>query len=248
MDISIQRDGLTLIGRLERASEDKGPVVILFHGMFFDLGYTEDNLYNDIVKRLLKKGLSVVRFDFNGHGKSSGTLENMDLFNELEDAMAILEYVRNLDFVTDIYVLGHSQGGVVGGMIAGIYPDIIKKLVLIAPAATLREDALNGIIMSTTYDTNNIPDKIAVENTPFTLGGKYFRIAKILPIYEVTKNYTGPMLAVHGINDNTVNVKASYKYKECMPLCQLEVFENIDHILNGEDKEKAIEKVVDFLS
>ena len=43
------------------------------------------------------------------------------------------------------------------------------------------EDALNGIIMSTTYDTNNIPDKIAVENTPFTLGGKYFRIAKILP-------------------------------------------------------------------
>lgn len=93
MDISIQRDGLTLTGRLERASEDKGPVVILFHGMFFDLGYTEDNLYNDIVKRLLK----------------------------------------------------------------------------------------NGIIMSTTYDTNNIPDKIAVENTPFTLGGKYFRIAKILP-------------------------------------------------------------------
>ena len=92
MDISIQRDGLTLTGRLERASEDKGPVVILFHGMFFDLG----------------------------------TLENMDLFNELEDA-------------------------------------------------------LNGIIMSTTYDTNNIPDKIAVENTPFTLGGKYFRIAKILP-------------------------------------------------------------------
>lgn len=69
----------------------------------------------------------VIRFDFDGHGKSDGNFSDMDVLRELLDAIEILKYVQKYSFITDIYVLGHSQGGVVGGMLAGLYPDIIKN-------------------------------------------------------------------------------------------------------------------------
>ena len=247
MDIELQRDGITLRGKLERASNEKGPIAIIFHGFLADLGYTEDSLYSKIAERILKENISVIRFDFNGHGKSDGKLVDMDVLNELEDAMAILNYVRKLDFVTDIYVVGHSQGGVVGGMLAGYYPDIISKLALLAPAATLKDDALMGTVMGTKYDTDHIPETVSINNTPFTIGGKYFRIAKLLPIYEVTKNYKGNMLVIHGLKDQVVDVKAAYRYREAIHSCKLGIYEELDHGIAGEDSEKALNEMIEFL-
>ena len=247
MDILIQRDGITLRGKLERTTKEKGPIAIVFHGFLADLGYTEDSLYSKLTSRILRENISVIRFDFNGHGKSDGKLIDMDVLNEIEDAIAILKYVRELDFVTDIYVIGHSQGGVVGGMLSGYYSDVISKLVLLAPAATLKDDAQIGTVMGTKYDTGHIPEAVNIENTPFTIGGKYFRIAKLLPIYEVTKNYKGPMLVIHGLNDQIVDVKAAYRYKEAILSCELDIYENLDHGINGEDSEKALDKVIEFL-
>ena len=68
-----------------------------------------------------------MRFDFNGHGDSDGEFENMTVLNEIEDANAILNYVKTDPHVRNIYLVGHSQGGVVASMLAGLYPDIIKK-------------------------------------------------------------------------------------------------------------------------
>lgn len=247
MDISIQRDGITLNGKLERPDTEKCPIVILFHGFLMDLGYSDDCLYSEIAHRLVEQNIAVIRFDFNGHGKSTGDFKDMDVLNEIEDASAILNYVKKLDFVTDIYVLGHSQGGVVGGMLSGLYPDVIKKLVLLAPAATLKDDAIMGTVMGTKYDTEHIPEVVSINNDTVQVGGKYFRIAKLLPIYEVTKNYKGAMLAIHGLKDVVVNPKASRRYKENMPSCELQIFENLDHGMDGEDHGKVIDKVVEFL-
>lgn len=43
----------------------------------------------------------------------------MTVANEIEDAKKVYEYARSLDFVSDIALLGHSQGGVVASMVAG---------------------------------------------------------------------------------------------------------------------------------
>ena len=66
----------------------------------------------------------------------------MTVLNEIEDANAILNYVKTDPHVRNIYLVGHSQGGVVASMLAGLYPDLIKKVVLLAPATTLKSDAL----------------------------------------------------------------------------------------------------------
>lgn len=247
MNVEIKRDGITLRGKLERPNSDKCPIVIMFHGFTGDLGYLDDSLFSVISKKILNKNIAVIRFDFNGHGKSDGKLIDMNVLNEIEDGIAILKYVRTLEFVSDIYILGHSQGGVVGGMLTGLYSDVIDKLVLLAPAATLKDDAMIGRCMDAKYDTDHIPDVVSINNSSTDIGGHYFRIAKNLPIYEITQNFKGPMLVIHGQNDNIVNIKASYRYKETIPSCKLEVFENLDHGFSGLDCEKAINKVVDFL-
>ncbi|MDO5519708.1 MAG: alpha/beta fold hydrolase [bacterium] len=247
MDVTIQRDGVFLRGKLESPSKSPCPIVVMFHGFTGNLGASRDSLFTLIANELLQRNIAVLRFDFNGHGKSDGALVDMDVLNEIEDAIAMLEYARSLKFVSDIYILGHSQGGVVGGMLAGLYADVISKLVLLAPAATLKDDALRGTCMGTLYDTDHIPKVVRINNGTTEVGGKYFRIAKYLPIYEITKAFQGPTLVIHGEDDLVVDRKAAYQYKQGMKDCQLEVFSDLGHGIEGKEQGKAITKVVEFL-
>ena len=95
---------------------DKCPIVVLMHGFL-----SKKELYPlpAIAEQLAKVGIASIRFDFNAHGKSEGEFVNMTLSKEIADAKAVIKYAKSLPFVTDIALLGHSQGGVVAGMVAG---------------------------------------------------------------------------------------------------------------------------------
>lgn len=86
---------------------DKCPMVILMHGIFSS---------NDIVpipalaRALSKNGIASISFDFGGHWKSEGEMQYMTVDKEIEDALAMWEYVKSLPYVTKIGLLGHSQG------------------------------------------------------------------------------------------------------------------------------------------
>lgn len=246
MNIEVTRDGLKLRGRMEKAVGEKTPALILFHGFGGDSGYEEGNIYDLLSNKVRECGVTVIRFDFSGCGRSQGRFEDMDVLREILDAIAILEYVRKLPDLTDIYLLGHSQGGVVAGILAGLYPDVVKKLILLAPAATLKTDARKGSCMGTVYDTEHIPEEVLVDGRHL-VGGHYFRIAKHLPIYETTANFTGETLLIHGIWDNVVDYQASAEYHHCMPNSVLCVYEELDHGLCGKDQEKMIEEIEIFL-
>lgn len=247
MEISIKRDGLTLRGILEKPDKSRCPAVIMFHGFAGNVGYNKNDVFAIISSDLKDAGIASVRFDFNGHGKSDGDFTNMNILNELNDAVAILEYVKKLDFVEEIYVLGHSQGGVVGGMIAGYYPDAVKKLVLIAPAASLKTDALQGVCMGVSYDTNRIPDVIRIGGI-HDVGGHYFRIAKSLPIYEVTALFSNPSLLLFAQRDEVVGLNVAEEYKKAMRNGNLKIYPRLNHALDGEDRMDMFNDIVEFLS
>lgn len=186
--------------------------MIIFYGFGGDLGYGEGNLYELISQKARACGVTAVRFDFSGCGKSQG----------------------------------HSQGGVVAGMLAGLYPDIVKKLILLAPAATLKTDAQKGVCMGTFYDTEQVPEIVLVDGQ-HPVGGHYFRIAKNLPIYEITSKYTGRTLLIHGISDAIVDYHASLEYHHCMPGSRLNLYEELDHGIDGKDRDEVLEEIEEFL-
>lgn len=72
-----------------------------------------------LAKGLADAGIASIRFDFDGHGKSEGRMQDMTIGKELSDAKAIWDFVCTLPYVDGIGFLGHSQGGVIASMTAG---------------------------------------------------------------------------------------------------------------------------------
>lgn len=248
MNIEIKRDGLTLRGDLIKPEREKCPAVILFHGF---MSARDNDLLCQIADLCVKSGMAAFKFDFDGHGESDGKFSDMCAYSELLDASKIIDYVRNLDFVTDIYIVGHSMGSVVGGMTAGHYRDIVKKLVLLAPAGGMKRDAQLGNYFGEEYDADNIPDYFPVtsEKRGITdcLGGFFFRVAKTLPIYEVTSQFEKDTLIIHGTEDEAVSCESSKIYKEYLPQAELVLIEGENHSLNAFSREEVVNKVVEFL-
>ena len=85
--------------------------------------------------------------------ESEGEFRDMTVPNEIEDAKKVVEYVRDLRYVSDLAIVGHSQGGVVAAMTAGeLGTDAFRAVALMAPAAVLRDDAIRGSTFGKQYD------------------------------------------------------------------------------------------------
>ena len=240
--ITLERDGLKLVGTREEPFGEIYDMAIIFHGFTAN---RNTPFLKEIANNLRDENIASVRFDFNGHGDSDGKFENMTVLNEIEDANAILNYVRTDPHVRNIYLVGHSQGGVIASMLAGLYPDIIKKVVLLAPAATLKTDALKGSTQGVTYNPNHIPDRLPFKD--LTLGGFYLRVAQQLPIYEVSAQFTKPVCLIHGTDDTVVSPNASKKYDQIYQNSTLHLIEGADHCFSDSYQKNAVNLTTDFL-
>ncbi len=183
------------------------PLFVLCHGFGANKGGA---LFDIITDSLNRAGIAVLRFDFNGHGQSEGRFQDMTVPNEINDALCVLRYASSLPWVTRLAIGGHSQGGVVSAMTAGRLaqqsdPKIkkLRGLVLLAPAAVLRDDALRGNTFGKSYDPKNPPEKIEMWGGN-SLGGNFVRTAVSLPIYETAQLYHGPECIMHGDADRIV--------------------------------------------
>ena len=224
--------------------KERCPLVILMHGF---MAGKEMYPLPAIAKALAKEGIASLRFDFDAHGKSEGAFVNMTISNEIADARAAVQYAAELPFVESIALLGHSQGGVVAGMLAGQLEDSPlrpKCLVLMAPAAVLKDDALAGRCMNAKYDPKMPPEYV---NVFFhKLGRAFILEAQKLPIFETSGRYSGPVCLIHGKKDKIVPVSYSSKYKEIYRECEQHLLENEGHMLKS-DKRSVTGIAVSFL-
>lgn len=247
MEIKIKRDGLTLRGVLEGTPTLKNDsVAILMHGFQGNRGYEPGKLLYDVSHKLNDAGLPTIRFDFAGCGKSDGDFADMTVLSEILDGMAIIDFVRTKVGAKKIYLVGHSQGGVVASMLAAYYRDVIAKLVLLAPAATLKDDALAGECQGAKYDPNHVPLQVAVHGQ--NVNGQYFRTAQLLPIYETAQHFAGPALIIHGEDDQVVSPMAAKKYNVILQNSCLYLMAGEGHLLEGPKLSVILQTVVDFLA
>lgn len=248
MEITLQRDGLTLRGDLLRPDLEKCPIAIIFHGL---MSSRTADMFTQLSEAILKKGIAVIKFDFNGHGESGGKFFDMNVYSEILDAAKIMDYVRTLPWVTDIYIAGHSQGALVGSMIAGYYREYVKKLAMLAPAATIKDDAQSGSCFGAEYDVYTPPESFAMKNVlgeHFDLSNLYVRLARTLPIYETAAMFEGKTLIIHGTADAAVGVIGSKRYAQHMKDVDLELIEGEEHGLNKFSLSHVTERVADFFA
>lgn len=222
----------------ELSGDGKCHMVILSHGFTSNM---DSPLLRELADDLVRSGIGVLRFDFNGHGKSEGEFHNMTVLNEMEDLKKVIEWTMNQPFTADISLAGHSQGGVVASMVAGElgFP-AIKSLALTAAAAVLRDDALRGNNQGAQYDPWNVPELIHLPGRDLSIGREYVLSAQTLPIYETAQNYTGPVFILHGTHDNVVPYTYSERYKSVYKNAELKLMPGENHSFKKATKEAAL--------
>ena len=227
---------------------DNCPMVILMHGIFSS---------KDIVpipamaKALAKEGIASICFDFGGHWKSEGKMESMTVGKEIEDALAMWEYAKSLPYVTKIGLLGHSQGGVVASMTAGILasrgesPD---ALVLVAPGSVIQDACKGGKFFGAKFNPADPPEYVKCFGI-MKLGREYILTTQKLEIYATAKAYTGPVRLIHGSRDTIVPMSCSEKFVETYTQdTELIVVEGENHMITRRLKTVVSHAVSFFVS
>ncbi len=224
---------------------DRCPMVILMHGIFSSKDY---NPIPALAKGLAEAGIASIRFDFDGHGKSEGRMEDMTIEKELADARAVWEYVRALPYVDGISLLGHSQGGVIASMTAGLLaaegnaPD---GLVLIAPGSVIKEACQGGKFFNARFDPKDPPAFIRCWGVR-KLGREYLLTTQQLDIYGTASAYGGPVRILHGTRDGIVPMWCSERFVETYgDSSELVVVEGENHTITRKRKE-VVASVVEF--
>ena len=206
-------DGIRLNASLEKPDADRCPLVIIIHGF---TGHMEEDHLTAVSRMLNKNGYATLRVDMYGHGKSDGQFWDHTLYKWLTNAMTVIDYARNLDFVTDLYLCGHSQGGLTVILTAAMERERIRGVIALAPACMIPELARNGTLLGTNFNPDRIPEEMTVWET-HTLGNNYIRVAQTIHVEEAVDRYDGPVLVVQGEKDDpglkASAIRAAERYK-----------------------------------
>ncbi|PXA93970.1 alpha/beta hydrolase, partial [Caulobacter sp. D5] len=115
-----------------RQVDGEGPMVVWLGGFHSDMTGTKAQV---LAEQALATGGAYLRFDYFGHGESSGDFKDGTISRWRADALAVI------DALTDgpLVLVGSSMGGWLACLAAIARPERVKALVLVAPAPDFTE-------------------------------------------------------------------------------------------------------------
>ena len=184
---------------------NKFPVCLIFHGFTGNKLGTKFS-YVEIARRLEEKGIGTLRMDFLGSGDSDLSFKDMTFDDELSCARLMLEEMKALENVSDIYVVGHSMGGAVASELAKLYPQDIKKLCLWAPALnmpTMMQYLKGEKEKAEFYDHNG-----------FEVSDAFVEDIASRDFFKDLDIYRNELMIIHGTHDKTIPFDISKQYQQ----------------------------------
>ena len=242
----IMDDGIRLNAKLDMPADyregQRCPLVVVIHGF---TGHIEETHIVAVSKGINAAGFATLRADMYGHGQSDGTFRNHTLFKWMTNALTVIDYARGLDFVTDIYLCGHSQGGLLVMLAAAMKHDVIKGLIPLSPACMIPEIARSGELLGLSFDPNHIPEVLNSWDGR-ELDGNYARVAQTIRVEDAIVRYRGPVLIVHGDADESVPVQYGIRAAEAYANGRLVLISGDDHCYNRH-LDQVVDAVTDWL-
>lgn len=222
--------------------KEKVPAVILVHGS----GPGDRNAksgplqaFKDIAYGLSAKGIVVLRYDKRTHTYAADMAaeKGLDLNKEVvDDVLHAKEYLKTLKNINtnNIYVLGHSLGGMMLPRIATKAKDIAGLIYMAAPAKGFEDKVIEQMEYLTTlhpdkkreYDRMK-EDFVRLKNKwydsttnprylPFGSPPSYWMDIQSYQQTEVVKSVTQPMLFLQGEADYQVTVEDLELWKKAL--------------------------------
>ena len=234
----ITEDGLRLHAKLDMPEDagEKCPLVLVIHGF---TGHMEEEHIVSVAKAINECGYATLRVEMYGHGQSDGEFRKHTLYKWLTNALTVIDYARNLDFATGLFLCGHSQGGLLVMLAAAMKRDIVKGLIALSPACMIPEIARQGELLGLQFDPDRIPDTLDAWDGR-KLDGNYARVAQTIHVEEAIARYDGPVLIVHGDEDEAVPVQYGIDAAKAYRNAELVLIPGDDHCYN-----RHLDQVVD---
>lgn len=239
--IEFENEGIKLFGMLHLPEgRSSKPCIVILHG------YTGDKVGEHFIfvraaRELAQSGMAVFRFDFRGSGESEGEFKHVSVETEISDALEAIRVVRALPEIDAgrIALLGHDLGGCVAACIAAECEAASVALW----AATAFADYLverDGetykdpyIWLSDEY-RDAVEKKGGVDIGGFTRGKAFFESIRFYDPLSAVSEYDGPLLLLHGSEDQAVSLINSQLLNESAKGQKLlVVVDGADHNFNS---------------
>jgi pimeloyl-ACP methyl ester carboxylesterase len=222
---------------------NNGEAVLLLHG-----GLSQTSHFDYTVLPAVENDHHVFAYDRTAHGFTADREGSMHFEFQYEEVVAYLE-----DIVKEpAHIIGHSDGAIIGLMVAMRRPELVKSLVAFGGnfhhSGTLPLPEWDGSVSA----EDRIEYAATSPDAPETLDGK---IAKMFAIWKSEPNFTVadieqikcPVLVLVG-DDDVIDHKHSVLMYESIPQGRLAVMPGTSHQANKEKPEMFQMFIREFLS
>lgn len=128
-------EGRMLAYRHDGPAQATRPGLFFLHGFFSDMTGSKAAF---LAQRCVETGRRLTRFDYRGHGLSSGAFIDGCMGDWLDDALAVFDHLTNGPQI----IIGSSMGGWIMLLLALQRPERVAGLVGIAAAPDFTEDLI----------------------------------------------------------------------------------------------------------
>ncbi len=224
-EVYFSRDGQLICGKITYPNSrefGQGPykTIIFSHGLYAPLGR-----YSDKARYYSEYGYAVIEFEFQ-NSDVPDPYEDPEyigdyIYEEVKDLFAVIDSAKYLPDVdaSNIYLYGHSMGGLVASYAGAMRQEDIKGLILVDPSF---------------YATDLM--EFEKEQTITT------------DIYSLLKELTIPVLIITGTEGSFGEDPHFFDdARKAIPHCQYIVIEGADHIFGGEASEHLVDVSVEAM-
>ena len=223
--------------------------ILLCHGMF---GSKNSSLNLHLLSGL-KNFWSVLRFDFEGNGDSSGEWSYADYEREVRNISDIIEYSQDKYGIKIVAIIGHSKAGA-DVFISASRPNLIKnekccfvslggRLTFGKPEKRFSKDELDKCLKEGEFLWEHNGKKWKITQQAIDERKNMNPKNEVKNISEQRKKL---ILQVHGREDTSTPVEEAYVVEKEIPGAEVIWIEKANHFFKGVEND-MVNAVVDWL-
>lgn len=256
-------DGTKLFYNKEDAQNAKAAIVIV-HGLAEHQGR-----YDYLAEKLHKNDITTYRFDHRGHGKSEGERGYYEDYNDmLKDVNVVVDKAIEENPDKPVFLLGHSMGGFAVSLYGAKYTDKKLKGIITSGGLTHDNNRMANMVEPGLDPYIELPNELgdgvcsvkevveAYVADPLNL--KKYKVGLLYALgegiswfKENEKDFSYPVLILHGRDDALVNFKDSLDFFENNSArdCQIKIYKGLYHeILNEYAKDEVIGDIINWIN
>ena len=225
--------------------------ILMIHG-FVGGCYDFNNLQNELE---IYKNFDVYTYTLPGHDKT--IVKDVKYTDWIEESTRQIEFLIENNY-KEIYLIGHSMGGVIATHLAAKYKQV-KKLVLVAPAfryfyfkdGKVNIKGLNETIKSIPEMVKNMGGNKILDRVTKTPISTIIEFTKIVNEYQRDAELiTCPILTIQGLDDKVVPVESTeYVYNSVKSKTNILInIKDVTHDCFRDKRKDEVKKIItDFL-